>query len=137
MKKIAWFFNLWLPVVLWCLLIFYFSSIPNLKAAQNPFWDEIIRSFMHGVFYAILYFLFFRALNFAQKGKNFRLPLMLSFLYGLSDEVHQFFVPTRTFQLKDLLVDFTGVTLGGLILWKLLPKAQGKLRNWVKKLALI
>jgi len=137
MKKIAWFFNLWLPVIFWCLLIFYFSSIPNLKAAQNPFWDEIIRSFMHGVFYAILYFLFFRAINSAREKKDYWFPLMLAFLYGLSDEVHQFFVPTRTFQLKDLIVDFTGVTLGGLILWKLLPKAQGKLRNWAKKLALI
>ena len=137
MKKTILFLNFWLPVILWCLLIFYFSSIPNLKAAQNPFWDEIIRSFMHGVFYAILYFLFFRAINSAREKKDYWFPLMLAFLYGLSDEVHQFFVPTRTFQLKDLIVDFTGVTLGGLILWKLLPKAQGKLRNWAKKLALI
>jgi len=137
MKKSISLLNLWLPVVFWCLLIFYFSSIPNLKTSQNPLWDEIIRSFMHGVFYAILYFLFFRALNFARKLKNLWLPLILSCLYGLSDEIHQFFVPTRTFQLKDLLVDFTGVTLGGLILWKLLPKAPSRLKNWAKKLDVI
>jgi len=137
MKKSISLLNLWLPVVFWCLLIFYFSSIPNLKASQNPLWDEIIRSFMHGIFYVILYFLFFRALNFVRKVKNFWWPLIFSFLYGLSDEIHQFFVPTRTFQLRDLLVDFTGVTLGGLILWKLLPKAPSRLKNWAKKLDVI
>ncbi|MDD3679233.1 MAG: VanZ family protein [Patescibacteria group bacterium] len=137
MKKTVLLLSLWLPVVLWCLLIFYLSSIPNLKAAENPLWDEIIRSFIHGLFYAILYFLLFRAFNFTRKLKNFYLPLMLSFLYGLSDEIHQFFVPTRTFQFKDLLVDFIGIIAGGFTLWKLLPKTQGKLRDWAKRLALI
>jgi len=137
MKKSISLLNLWLPVVFWCFLIFYFSSIPNLKASQNPLWDEIIRSFMHGVFYAILYFLFFRAVNFVRKVKNFWWPLIFSFLYAFSDEVHQLFVPTRTFQLKDLLVDFTGAALGGLILWKLLPKAPSRLKNWAKKLDVI
>jgi VanZ family protein len=137
MKKIGLLINLWFPVFLWCFLIFYLSSIPNLKAAQNPFWDEIIRSFIHGLFYAILFFLFFRAFNFGQSKKDFLTPLLLSCLYGFSDEVHQFFVPTRTFQLQDLLVDFTGIFLGGLILWKCLPKAPNKLKHWAKKLALI
>jgi VanZ family protein len=137
MRKSILLLNLWLPVILWCLLIFYLSSIPNLRAAKNPFWDEIIRSFTHGVFYAILYFLFFRAINFNRKEKIFLLPLIFAFLYGLSDEIHQSFVPTRTFQLKDLLIDSAGVALGGFILWKLLPKVQGKLKDWAKKLALI
>lgn len=137
MKKVGLFLNLWLPVFLWCFLIFYLSSIPNLKAAQNPFWDEIIRSFIHGLFYAVLSVLFFRALNFHRTKKDFLIPLLLSCLYGLSDEIHQSFIPTRTFQLQDLLVDFTGVFLGGLVLWKCLPKVPSKLKLWVRKLALI
>ena len=137
MKKIGFLLSLWLPVFFWCFLLFYLSSIPNLKTSNNPFWDEIIRSFIHALFYAILFFLFFRALNFQRTKKDFLSPLILACLYGFSDEVHQFFVPTRTFQIQDLLVDFTGAFLGGWLLWKFLPKAPNKLKLWAKKLALI
>jgi VanZ family protein len=33
-------------------------------------------------------------------------------LYALSDEVHQIFVPTRNFQVCDLIVDALGALLG-------------------------
>ena len=119
-KKIKPWINLWLPVIFWCGLIFYLSSVPNLKAAKNPFWDEIIRSGAHLIFYGILYVLFFRALNFQKEKKVFWWPLFFACLYGLSDEIHQHFVPTRTFQLKDLSVDFSGAILGTLSMWRLL-----------------
>lgn len=115
MKKI---FLLWTPVVTWAAVLFYLSSIPNLRAVGNNFWDEIIRSGAHFGFYAMGYFLFFRAINFRKKKKNFILPLILTCLYSLSDETHQLFVPTRSFQLRDLAVDFGGALLGWLIVQK-------------------
>jgi len=133
MKKVKSIVSLWLPVLLWCGLIFYLSSIQNLRASEDPFWDEIIRSSIHGLFYAILYGLFFRALNSGKTKKNFWLPFWLGSLYGFSDESHQLFVPTRVFQLKDLLVDILGVFLGFLIIWRLLPKTPEKLKVWAKK----
>ncbi|MBM3205499.1 VanZ family protein [Candidatus Shapirobacteria bacterium] len=136
-KKIGLVLKLWLPVVFWCWLIFYFSSIPNLKTSANPFWDEIFRSLAHFVMYGLLFAFLFRALNFRIKKQNFLLALWLGLLYGLSDEIHQAFVPLRTFQIRDLLVDFSGVTLGGLIIWKLSPKAPLKLKNWAKKWGVI
>lgn len=119
MKKIFLVLYLWLPVIAWAGMLFYFSSIPNLRAVENNFWDEIIRSGAHFFFYSLGYFLFFRALNFQKNlpagkagKKDFVLPLVLIFLYGISDEIHQSFVPTRSFQLKDLLVDFFGAGAG-------------------------
>lgn len=137
MKRVRLLVNLWLPVVFWCLLIFYLSSVPNLKTVQNPFWDEIIRSIIHFIFYIILYLLFFRALNFQRKKKDFRWPFILTCLYALSDEIHQHFVPTRTFQLLDLALNFSGAMLGWLGIWRLLPKAPPKLKNWAKDLGVI
>jgi len=137
MKKLSLIIKLWLPVIVWCGFIFYLSSIPNLKATKNPFWDETIRSIIHGLFYAFLYLLFFRAINFKRNNKDFLTPITLSCLYALSDETHQLFVPTRTFQLKDILVDFTGIFAGALILWRLLPKIPVKLKNLGKRLDLI
>ncbi|MFC1727301.1 VanZ family protein [Patescibacteria group bacterium] len=104
--------NGWLPVLAWCSLLFYFSSIPNLKAAKDPWWDEIIRSGAHLFFYLVLYLLVFRAINLAREVKNFIWPLVLTIGYGFFDEVHQIFVPTRTFQRIDLLIDFSGGILG-------------------------
>jgi len=132
MKKVSWLLSLWLPVVFWCGLLFYLSSIPNLKASQNPVLDEILRTLSHFVFYAFGYFLFFRALNYQKSKKNFLLPLGLVWLYGFFDELHQSFVPTRTFQLMDLAVDFGGVFIGKIIVEEFLPKLSKKILRKLK-----
>jgi len=123
MKKASWLLKFWLPVGIWMGMIFYFSSIPNLRVAESNFWDEILRSGAHFILYGIGYFLFFRAINFGKEnlpagkaGKNFLLPLFLTFAYGVFDEIHQAFVPTRTFQIKDLVVNFGGAFFGKIIL---------------------
>ena len=127
MKKAGLLFSLWLPVVFWCSLLFYFSSISNLKASQNPVFDEVFRTIAHFLLYILGYCLFFRALNFQKTKKNFLLPLFLTCLYALSDEFHQTFVPTRTFQLMDLAVDFSGAFIGKVIIEELLPKLPKRL----------
>ena len=137
MNKLRVILRLWLPVLLWCWLIFFLSSIPNLKTSQNPFLDEILRKTAHFLEYLILYALFFRALNWQKEKKNFWLPLLLTFLYSLSDEWHQSLVPTRAGRFKDIFIDNSGNLFGGLIIWKLLPKAPLKLKNWAKKLGII
>jgi VanZ family protein len=40
--------------------------------------------------------------------------ILLATLYGVTDEFHQSFVPNRTPDSKDLLVDFLGATAGAL-----------------------
>lgn len=115
MEKVKKIFNLWFPVFCWMGVLFCLSSIPNLRVAESNFWDEILRSGAHFIFYGIGYFLFFRAINFGRQAKNFWLPLVLTFAYALFDEIHQTFVPTRSFQLQDLAVDFAGAAIGGLI----------------------
>lgn len=137
MKKAQQILFLWGPVVVWCGLIFYLSSIPKLRAAENPFWDEIIRSTLHFLIYTILFFLFFRAINAFKRKREYIWPVILSILYSVSDEYHQSLVPTRTFQLRDLAVDTAGVFLGSLVIWKFLPIAPKKLKNWAKKFQLI
>lgn len=116
MNKIKTIIFLWLPVFLWAGLIFYLSSVQNLKTTSAPYWDEIFRNGAHFAFYGIFYLLFFRALNFAKKEKDFLTPLILSGLYALSDEIHQSFVPTRSFQLLDLTLDLFGIILGPLFI---------------------
>ena len=52
-------------------------------------------------------------LMFAFYGKiNIRVILGVSILYGFFDEVHQFFVPYRYFDFKDILCNMIGSGLG-------------------------
>lgn len=45
------------------------------------------------------------------------LALALVFLYAASDELHQVFVPERTGQVSDVLIDTSGGVIGLLLLW--------------------
>jgi hypothetical protein len=50
-------------------------------------------------------------------------PFFLSFgacsIYALSDEIHQFFVPGRAFEVQDLVLDACGILFGLIIYWRI------------------
>ena len=109
------FVKFWLPVYFYAAVIFFLSSMPPPPAvAQPPFMDKIF----HLGEYAIFGFLLARAFKSSQKGyfaSNFRLlAIGCAVIYGLTDELHQAFVPFREASLFDLLFDGLGATLGGL-----------------------
>jgi VanZ family protein len=66
--------------------------------------------------YALLGALFLRALNTTGIKRNLKLiiilSILLSSLYGISDEIHQSFVPYRTADVMDVFADILGSTLG-------------------------
>jgi VanZ family protein len=47
---------------------------------------------------------------------QFYVPIVFAALYGLSDEIHQYFVPERTFSLLDWLADCLGAWLVQMLL---------------------
>lgn len=105
--------KLWVPVFLWCGLIFYLSSVPSL---ETPFgaWDTLLRKGAHISEYFILAFLLYRAFCGTFRLGAFYLifwPALLSFLYAASDEFHQSFVPTRGPSIADVMIDSLGIVL--------------------------
>ncbi len=110
------FIILWLPVFLYAGAIFYLSSIPQVPLPISfPFLDKLI----HIAEYAILGLLLARAIkktySFASFKKLCLLIAGIAFVYGLSDEFHQAFVPGRMVSLGDALFDGLGGWLGALI----------------------
>ncbi|HQL11598.1 MAG TPA: VanZ family protein [bacterium] len=96
--------------VVWLSIIFTLSSIPNLKSNIPGVSDLVLRKIAHFVEYFILMFLCIK--SFCKEIKiNYRLILCFIFcsLYALSDEMHQFFVPTRHFALFDFGIDNLGL----------------------------
>ncbi|MBI2106155.1 VanZ family protein [Candidatus Woesearchaeota archaeon] len=105
----------WLPVYIYLLLIFYFSSLPSIEASSMISERFYISSYVqHIILYAGLALLLFRAVNYSKK-QDF-IVILSTTLYGFIDEVHQHFVPGRTFQSSDILMDFLGAILALILL---------------------
>lgn len=121
-----------IPVVLWMILIFYMSSIPDLPSNKIFIVDFIFKKSAHLFEYTVLFLLWFRALG----DKNPLHALLFSIAYAFTDEIHQLFVPGRTGRLRDVGIDSIGMIISALLivkfdLWKLLlyplpSKKQGK-----------
>ena len=115
------FCSSWLPVIANCLLIYWQSSHAMPKVVSDVYHiDKVI----HLVAYAVLGILFYRALACPARGRPdacMLLSVLLASAYGLSDEIHQHFVPFRQADLLDLLADGVGSGLGVI--------AYGRLRN--------
>jgi len=130
LKKLA---RYWLPVILWAGFIFYLSSIPNLKTARDPFWDEALRNFLHFLFYFIFCLLWLRALHLVLKTKRYLFSAIFVFFYSVADEFHQHLVPTRSFQVMDLLIDNLGSLWAVFFSLKILPRAPLKIKNLAQR----
>lgn len=103
--------SLWLPLFIWMGIIFWLSSIPKLEVAEDPVINFITRKLGHITEYGVLFLLFNRAFE----GRRPVLSFLLSFLYGVSDEIHQIFVPLREGAPTDVIVDSIGSILGWLV----------------------
>ena len=111
----------WLPLLAWMGVIFYLSAQPDLPGPPSPWLVDLLANVAHFVLYAVLAFLWWRALTGGRRTETLILGLtfVAAVLYGLSDEYHQSFVPGRDPSLKDLFVDAVGAaTVLGLIWWR-------------------
>lgn len=76
----------------------------------------IVRKTAHFTEYAILgilfYFFYHQILSQKNGLRLFVLAILSSFLYACTDEIHQLFVPGRSGQFTDVLVDTLGASFG-------------------------
>ena len=83
--------------------------------------DHIIRKSAHFVEYAILGFLvsgiFITKRIRKEKMVVLILPWLFSALYAATDEYHQLYVPGRSGQIADVIIDSSGALVGVLLYW--------------------
>jgi len=131
------------PLIVWATLIFIGSSdllsashtgtfivrplhwlLPNASEAMLASIHFIVRKAGHFTEYAILALLAARAFRTSSNQilceRWFWISLIFVFMYSLSDEFHQSFVPTRTASIYDSMID----TFGGLTMLVLLAVRQ-------------
>ena len=154
---ISSFIRYWLPVVFWMMLIFsvsadtqsfrhssiYFEPLvrwlfPHLSRMQVEAMHHAFRKGCHLAEYAILAWLFWRALRKPVKNDcrpwswtEAGLALAIVFLFAASDELHQVFVPSRTAQVSDVMIDTSGGAIALLLLWLRNGRAE-LVRLWLQ-----
>lgn len=83
----------------------------------------IIRKLAHFTEYLILGFLTINMLDKNDISKKHLISILICIIYATSDEIHQIFVPGRTCQIKDILIDSIG-SITGIYLYKLISKRK-------------
>ncbi len=110
----AW--RYWVPVGLYAALIFGGSSISSPPEAIASLLTKISDKVLHMLEYSLLGVLVYRACRHAAGPWVARHAMIIGWasctLYGLSDEVHQLFVPFREGDPLDLVADTVGAFLG-------------------------
>jgi VanZ family protein len=93
-------------------LIFFLSSQKKFAITLPANSDKIIHAFV----YMMLGFLFYVSLR-ASGARHYVLVAasVLACVYGISDEIHQYFVPGRYASLGDVIADAVGALAGSLI----------------------
>lgn len=136
---------LWCSVIIWMAIIFMFSaqtgdSSSDLSGGFTRFLaglfvdgfeymdafaqENVIESFSypirklaHFTEYLILGVLLFSAIKSHGKSNRFAtaISIFISFLYAVSDEIHQYFVPDRACRFTDVMIDTSGAIAGAVI----------------------
>lgn len=102
------------PATAWMALLFVLSAQPGLRVSDDASVDGPIRHVVHVIVYAVLALLLlwgFDAIA-SWRGKLALLAGLVTFLYGITDELHQLTVPNRTGTALDLIWDALGAAIG-------------------------
>lgn len=112
----------WIPALIWMIIIFYLSSRTGSELQSLvPFINNFNPG--HVVAYFILALLYYFAFQKNNSSRPFVKTFILCLLYGITDEIHQFYVPTRFPDPYDLVRDLLGA-LGALVIVLLIKKSH-------------
>lgn len=131
---------MWAPVIVWMSVIFFFSSRHSVSVSSEYIWNFVFFKTLHVIEYAVLFILATRAVYQTRwtsiVDSVYARAYLITVLYAITDELHQYFVPSRTPQPRDVIIDAIGAGLVWIYLSTQLPKAPRILKYWVNRLGM-
>jgi len=108
----------WAPPLVLMAVIFFFSAQPGLNSGLG--WiDHVGRKIVHASEYALLFFLWWRALRTVLDRTAALLPAFaIAVAYAITDEFHQRFVSGRHSSWVDVLIDSMGAGVCALLVYR-------------------
>ena len=112
-SKFRNFLIYWFPLIIYCLAIYIQSGQPGPKRIPDV---RFLDKFLHFAAYGLLGILFYRAYETLPLKNCKNLLILISIgsatLYGISDEIHQYFVPSRQADIMDVIANTIGSICG-------------------------
>lgn len=124
----------WVPALVWMGIIFYLSAQPANESSElskgvmrvviqtigdglsldQGVLHQVIRKGAHLGAYFILAVLVMSALESKHRKNTYQIGITLAICisYAISDEVHQLYVPGRSGEVRDVMIDTAGASLG-------------------------
>jgi VanZ family protein len=109
------FFSYFIPILAWMGVVYYFSSVPDLRYTQEVKPEIILRKGAHLLEYIFLVFLLWRMflrIFYPNLKKAYYLSFLAASLYAVTDEFHQTFVPGRSGRVEDVVYDIVSIFIG-------------------------
>ena len=108
--------RIWAPPIALMGVIFWFSAQPDLSTGLG-LADFIARKFVHAGEYALLCFLWWRALRTVMpESRALVAAVAIAAGYSITDEIHQTTVEGRHGTPVDVLIDSLGATVAALLI---------------------
>ena len=102
----------WILAVITMVFIFYISSLSVISALSSlPYRAEIYHI---GIYFVLTLFMMIALSEGGVKKHLFLWAILFTFIYAVSDELHQIFVPGRDPSISDVLLDSIGISISGL-----------------------
>ncbi len=116
-KMISWFeknykISLFVAVLI-AIAMFYISSLSFGESGVKGGTNLIAVLYHIFAYFFLALFLGF-ALIKGKENKFFIIVILISVFYGITDEIHQYFVPGRNASLSDIGINFVGIILSSL-----------------------
>lgn len=127
-------FKYFIPAIIWMIFIFIMShTVGTVSSQQSSFIADIITQYLkidyslltfiirktaHMSEYAVLLLLLHFGITKIYTHKySLLISLFVTFIYACSDEIHQLFIPGRSGQFTDVLIDTSGALIMLLIIY--------------------
>ena len=91
----------------------YFSAQENVRLPDIPRIDKILHFgayFIYGLSLQVFFIALYHKKEITKR-RYITFIIAIGFLFAISDEIHQYFVPGRSADIFDLLVDWCGISL--------------------------
>ena len=102
----------WIITILIAIAIFYISSLTSESIGRSvASWQTVVYHFL--AFFFLAAFLLISLVQ-GRKQEFIFLAIILALFYGVTDEIHQLFVPGRVCSFSDFLIDSSGILFASL-----------------------
>jgi VanZ family protein len=97
-----------LPALAYMAVIFFFSSGPITSPSLNEAPDYLLHFLAYAALYVAVFWAVHEGLSPTPDRGGYWLPVIITVLYGISDEYHQSFIPSRDASALDVAADTLG-----------------------------